>query len=636
MAQQPAPQEQYLYDGQTTFVGGQDASKIPAQVDPDAYFAAINVSVADGVLAPRWGVNHLTLTLPPGGIVLPNSLALVPYSEIFYAGRYQCGIPYSIGNDYYLIVVISGIIFLINQRTLITIVLPIQGGGSLNENTTRLNWSQAGRFVVIFDYPNFPVIIEGLTARRADPAKFEVPVSVGGAYNQNRLFIYNAGNDLTAGDPTGSLATPDAPITFEEVELPAAPFVGQIFELPTDKRDNITAFAFLQLNDTSTGIGPLLVATANQIFSYQSQLPRTQWEVNQFGSMFVDNAGIVGSRAWTNVNSDIFFLSADGQVRTASMSRQEQGKWSRIPLSREVQNWLKYNDKTLAKYSVMAYFNNKIFISANPYRTNALDTQRQPVFDFAFGGFVVLGLENISVLGKNSSLTLGHEYATPEWDGLWTGVRPMDIIQNNNRCFIISKDDDVRNEIYELDPTSTVDTDGADIRYATAIIYTREFDFKSPFNNKDLHSLDLGLREVQGDFSIDVKYKPSHGSAFIDWGSFDHCAPWRTCGVPDPIDFNGFAPHNFRDLTIGSPADQGCDPVSKLTYDTFRRVQLKFIIEGKYWQLQEFRLKSIVRPQSEQVNGVCLPPNDCVKVPKECTSTDWAIGPFKSCLTHQT
>lgn len=618
--------ESFLYDGSTIFVAGQDTSKVPAQVSSSGYFASVNTQVSFGVPRPRWGLDKKKLTFPSGGIKIPISNVIVPYAEIFEVGRFQAAFPYSIGPDSYIVIVISGTIFLVNQVSWVVTVMPIQDGSTLNENTPRLNWSSAGNFNVIFDYPNFPVILDGITARRADPTKFEVPVSVGGAYNQNRLFIYNAGNDYTAGDPTGSLAAPEAPVTFLEVEQAASPYFGQIFSLPTGKLEPITAMAFLQLTDTSTGIGPLLIGTENSIYSVQAQLPRVQWDSSTFASAFVLNAGIAGPRSWVNVNSDVFFVSPDGQLRTANMSRNEQGQWARVPISREVQNWIKAIDPSLIKYSTIAYFNNKILISVNPYRTGAVNTQRQSVFDFAFGGFVVLSLDNVAILGHAG---------TPAWDGLWTGVRPMDFVVNNKRLFVISKDEEFRNEIYEFDPAQTYDTSGSDIRYIKSTHYSREFSFQSPFQDKDLHSIDFDLRDVKGDFKLDAFYKPSQGSQYVSWQTFEHCAPWRDCAFPMADEINGLAGHSFMGLTLGSPISDACDPVTQSRYDTFRSVQVKLTLEGANWSLHGYRLKSIYRPQDQQINLSC-DPKACVKVAAECNSSDWEIGPFKSCLTQQT
>lgn len=617
--------ENLVFDGQNSFLGGQDASKSPQLIPKDSYSAGINTNVSKGAITPRWSWGKKKLIFPDE--VLPISgNRFVPYSEIFHSGRFQALIPYSIGVNYYLIIVIAGVIFLVNRNTFEVTIIPIQDGSSLNETAPRLNWSNAGRFLVIFDWPNFPVILEGITAKRADPTLFEVPISVMGTYNQNRLFIANAGNEFTGGDPTGNLATLDAPVTFEEVEAPAGLYLGQIFQLPTaDINERITAMGFLQLTDTSTGIGPLIIGTRRAIYSFNTQTPRASWDAGNFGSLFAQ-VGIAGPRSFVNVNSDIFFLSPDGYVRTASMSRDEQKKWSRVPLSREVQNWLKYWDKSLIPYGVLGYFNNKIFISANPYRTNAQSTNRIPIHDVAYGGFVVIGLDNLATLRQGGN---------PAWDGLYTGVRPMDIVTCDDRCFVMSKDADFSNELYEIDPSITYDTSEGKIRYVRSIIYTRELDCESDFQNKGVHSLDLNLSNIEGDFSINTEFRPTHTSRFVEWRKFNHVAPWRVCDVPDECDINGLEPHNLRDLTLGSPNEgETCDPVNQSLYNVFRRLQLKFTIEGKYWELEAFRLKAISLKQAE-IDNSCEP-QKVVKLCKECNTSDWDYGAFESCQTPQT
>lgn len=622
-----------LFEESHSFIGGQDASKYPDLLNPDEYFAGVNVNVANGLPTSRFGFSKKSkLSFPSGGLQNPNSLVIIPYEEIFYAGRYQAFIPYNIGNDYFLIVIVSGIIFLINQDNWIVSILPIQGGGTLNENTPRLNWASANKFLVIFDYPNLPVVFDGVTVKRSNEYTDGIPTSVGGVYNQNRLFIYNAGNSYTAGDPTGSLFAPDAPVTFQETQTLGSPVFGEVFDLPTDRVEPITAMANLQLIDTSTGIGPLLIGTQNAVYSVQSQTPRividsqgnlvAGWEQNGFASAFVLGAGIAGPLSFINVNSDLFFMSADGNIRTASMSRHEQGQWARTPVSKEVQNWIGKPDQSLTQYAIAGYFKNKVIFSVNPYRTSALNTNREPIYDIAHGGFIVLSLDNLAVLGKES---------TPAWDGLWTGVRPMGMGINKGRFFIVSKDNNFRNEIYEMDPELTYDTDGSDIRYIESTIYTREYNFQSPFNDKDIVSMDLDLRAVKGDLHVDIDYKPAQTGNYLDWAMFDKCAPWRFCEIPGSDVINGLAAHSYFSLNLGSPADsETCSQPSGVTNSVFRGLQLRINIQAIAWVLHGFKLKAFVRSQPDTIYNIC-DGQSCVVVPKKCTS-DWAIGAFKSCL----
>lgn len=613
--------QELISDTTASFVGGQDASKTPHLVPENAYFAGVNVSVERGNVKPRWGMFKHSQSLPSGSVI-QRTIPVKSYADIFKNGKFQCVADYSIGSDFYLVFVISGQIFFLNIATFEVEQIPLEGEG-INPLAPRLDWSPAGPYLIITDFPNYPIIIDGGTARRANPEDFEIPVCNVIGYNQNRLIIGNAGNEFTAGDPAGSLATPNAPLTFLEVLLPNTGFTDQVFAIGTNyNNDPITSISFLQVSDTSTGIGPLLVSTRKAIYSYQTQLPRTSWENGTFGTNLVYNAGIVGPRAVDHLNSDMIFVSQDGMVRSIAMSRDEQSKWSKTPMSREVQNWLSVVDPSLLQYTFVTYFNNKVFIGANPYRTTALGINNEPLPDYAHGGMVVLELDNISTLTKETP---------PVWSGLWTGVRPMDMVVCNDRAFIISKDGGT-NEIYEVRPDLTYDTDGKNVRYINSKIYTREYDFQgSLFNNKQLHSVDLRLKDLRGDFKVAVSYKADHSSRFEFWREFKHAAPWRNCKVP--FTMPGLAPHNFLEINLGSPKDAECSEPSKTFGTTFRAVQLLIELEGVYWELESLQLNAQFDRQSKNIT-ICKK-YPASKLPLQCTN-NWGYGEFQSCQQKQT
>lgn len=604
------------------FLGGQDASKIPDRVPENCYYAGINVSTKRGSLAPRWGFEEHTITYAEGGIY-DRYNNYRSYKELFQSGKFQMCAPYPTGEAARLLIVVGGIIFLYNINTFDLVVVPITDGSVLNPRASRLNWSPASESLVIFDFPDYPVIVTGSTARRANPANYEIPISTNGAFNQNRLFISNAGNEFTAGDALGNLAAPLAPLTFQEILLPASPYYGQVFRLSTaSNNETITAMGFLQVSDTSTGIGPLLIATEKSIYSYGTQNPRSDWEQGQFGSVLTYNTGIIGARAWTNVNSDLFFLSEDGWVRTISMSRDEQKRWARVPISREVENWLKYNDASLKKYAFLSYFKNKVFIAANPYRVKAVDySTRRYIADYAHAGMVVLELDNITSFGEPSK---------PTWAGLWTGVNPMDMVTIGDRAFIIAKNDYAINSIWEVNPENNIDISNCRTRYVRSRVYTREYDFQDPFLNKELHSVDFNLDNLKGDVQIDVEYKSSHSHTFFPWGTIKFKAPWRDCSMPCDQFMQGFAHHMIRDLTLGSPQGDGqeCDPSTKELYQIFRKVMLRLTFSAKFWEVHEYRIKAIQRLQTPQETP--CEEYEAVALAEPCND-DWCVGEFSLC-----
>lgn len=607
-------------DGNQSFLMGQNASKDPDLIDPAQYASGINVNIQQGFLSPRWGYVRAPLTFPSGTLLTPRNTYRT-YEDIFRSGRFQAMIPYVVGNTFYQIFVISGVIFMMNQKTYEMSVIPISDGSFLNYGAPRINWANAGKYVVIFDYPARPVILEEFTARRSVSTNFEVPISVLGTYNQNRLFIANAGNEYTGGDPSGSLATPDAPITFEEVLLSGSPYFGQIFKLPTAYNNGqITAMTFLQSADSSTGIGPMLIGTEQEVWAAGTNNPRSTWDNSQFASNLVFNAGISGPRAVVQANSDCFFMSPDAEIRPLSMSRQEQQRWSKVPISREVQNWLTINDKNLAKYASLGYFKNKIFATVNPLRVPAVDLVGNNIIDVCHVGMVVLELDSIS--------TLSGEYP-PAWAGIWTGIRPMDMNQNNSRMFVIAKDDSTVNHVYEVDPSINHDVIDGKVRRVRSRVYTREYNFGNAYLQKEINNIVFNIEDVKGEFELNVQFKPSHAEKYLEWRTFSHRAPWRSCEMPRGCEYHGLAGHNFRELYLGSPiAGDACNEVTKDNYSLFKKLQLKLDITGINWKIKDFVLLATDKPQNMTALNCESYPE--VKVCSQC-SDDLILEEDDSC-----
>ncbi len=606
-----------ITDGTIDFSAGQDAYHYPDRIAKNAYAKGVNISVKGGIPHPRDGYEKLDFIFDDDTIPTNNTSHLNRSVEsVFRFGKFQALIPYFLAPEYYFLIVISGLVYSLNIRlnkiTLLSKTLTV------NQYSSRINWSLAGNYIVLFDYPNFPLIVQGQTLFRANPLNVvnglpqpQVPISTIGAYNQNRLFIANAGSEFTGGDPTGSLLTPEAPITFAEVLGPSAAYPGQTFSLGTaNTNEPITAMGFLQTIDTNTGIGPLFVATQNAIYSYHTEVPRAQWTtIPNFGTLLLFNAGICGPRALVNVNSDIVFLSGAGRVHALSMSRNDTQLWGDLPISREVENWLKYWDPTLKQFAFLQYFDNRIYVSANPYRVQATTRDGKPITDYVNGGYAVLELNDSATLqGKDP----------PKWAGLWTGIRPMDMATSNNRCFIIAKHQG-ENALFRLTPDRTYDLISGKEKNVRSIMYTREFFEDSRFTTKYEQSLSMPIQEVQGDLDVTIDHRPSHSTLFKLWKHWQYTAPFsQCCGVKYP---NGLAPHRFRELVFGAPdISQECDPANNLSFSAFRKLQLRLTLKARYWQIEELKLKSVASP-SEDLNSACTQ-EDVVEVPSDC-NTDW-------------
>jgi len=615
---------QNVVDGSIDFSMGQNSSLNPDKIDPRSYFLGVNTIANRGDVGPRWGWRQIDLRFPEGGVTLPNNI-VKSYEAIFKSGRFQGATYYNIGEEKYFIVVVSGIIYLINRRTRQIIILELADESYINENASRVDITVAEKYVVIHDWPNYPVIIDGLEARRADPDEDEVPVSVLSSYNQNRLIISNAGSEFTAGDPVGSLAAPNAPITFQEFLVSGTEFTGQIFQLPTEYSNQpITGMTFLPITDTSTGVGPLLVSTESRIFTYSTQQPRETWEAGQFGTLLIGNSGFAGPRAFTSVNSDIFYISGDGQVRTVAMSRNEFNQWASVPISNEVARWIKFWDKDLVYFSSVAYFNNRVFFTVNPFRTPVSTIRGLSVSDYAHGGMVVLSLDNISAFGQAG---------TPAWDGLWTGIYPTQLLSDDVSLYAFAKNNQRINALYECTPDESVDVVDGRERDVRSVLVTREYSFEAPLQNKKIRNIDLALEDVAGDFEIQVEWKPAQASLFLKWRKFCHKTIWNTVKVPTLAQVSGFASHSFRELNLGTPNEHECSPITDDYYTSFRRIQFRLTMKGRSWSIRALKIMGTIDMENE-TESVCMVDGECPFPVKEILNDVfkyWAEGEVDLC-----
>lgn len=586
-------------DGNTTFSGGQNDGLLGDRIAPDQYAKGINVTTNSGYLSPRPGMIFQDIK-----VITEGGVDDLSYEEIFLNGKIQAAAPYVTNQGKVGIVVISGVIFEVIFNRLEAHVLKLPNNERLNQYKRKINWSEAGKFLVLYDYPDAPIIIEPSSlARRANRDRLtslgtpqpEVPVSELGAYNMNRLFVAQ-GTEFGAGDPVGSLASEDAPITFEESLVSAQAYNGQFFSLGSSSRNkNITAMTFLQTIDTGTGIGPLIVANEESVYTYRTDLPRRSWEAESFGALALYGSGIAGARALTNLNSDLLFFSPDNQMRSFSMSRSKVSRWNDTPISREIDGWLKDNDLDLLDLAVVQGWRNKILLTVRPYITRALSTKGREIPDYAFRGLAVLELDNVSTLRSQGS---------PAWAGLWTGIDPRELITIGNDLYILGKENGRINRFYKLDINAKQDyTPRRNYKDIKSRIYTRTYDFQDRFLDKREKNIDFSLSGIEGCFQMDVFRRPSEDFTFARWKTWNHNA--KTGIVEGQKTMDVLEKQSFPEANLGSPDEVSCHPGTKDSAELVRKIQFRLDITGRAWKLEEIRLKFEAELPGDRQNIDC-------------------------------
>jgi len=372
---------------QITGLDGVNQALRPDKIADSQLAGAVNITLENG-LRPRLKFQEVAIRVTTTGTRKAKNGVEKTYQEIYNTGKFQLLADYHSDQGAQLLAVIAGVIFVIDPVECIASVL---NSNELTEYMARYNWSPAGRYFTFYDYPQYPLIIDDNDVRRTDPNNYEIPVSSIGTYNQFRLSVANQFNNFVIGDPDAR-GFPEGPITFSEVFAPSAPRVDQFFSVGNRPYgETITFMGNLQVADTATGIGPLVVSTETQIWAYRTDAPSATWETMQnFGTLIISNHGIAGARSAVNVGFDFLYVSTENDIRSLNTSRQQQGTWSNTSISEEVKEYTKTENSNLNLFAVAGYHKNRVFFTVNPYRVSTLDSENNTVYDVAFRGLAVL------------------------------------------------------------------------------------------------------------------------------------------------------------------------------------------------------------------------------------------------------
>lgn len=595
-----------VIDGTIDWSGGQNSGLTPDRIGKNQFERGINTSCKNGSIKPRPRLLHI-----PVKVVTLGSEGGRSYQHLFDLGKFQGERAFTDDVKSFAITVRSGIIFKVDYTRGIATVIRHGTDDRIGLRHRRVCIKPAGMFIVIHDWPNNPIIITGDFAARSnfyakDNAGIpvpEIPQSVLGVFVQSRYWIANSTNEFTAGDFVGDRLYPDAPITFGEVFLPGGPFVGQAFNLGYGfGHTAITAMGFISSRNSQSKIqatkyGPLYVATKRSIHVYDAELPRVEWAKTAFGRIELSGTGIVGERAHTIIGSDILFQSALGDVHSFSKNQNdERSGWATTIISREVDDWLETVNKDYLGIGFITFFDKVVLVGARPIRIPIKGYRGQTIYDYAHEGMVALELDNVSTIATPAS---------PVWAGLWTGIRPMEASVVDNDLYVVSKDVDGYNRTYRLDENAIYDTCNNTKRAVKGRLYTRSFDFETPFADKTEHSLDLNIGDVEGELELTAYRKPLHSSTFAKWNTYvytEECE--EVCGV----DGGSFAPNDpvgYRVLSFGDPVENPNNTANGEDGKTFRETQVMLEFRAGEFTLFKLKIRAEGLEEADSDGTVC-------------------------------
>ena len=381
---------------------------------------------------------------------------------------------------------------------------------------------QAENYAIILGNDHTTIIFDGFKARLA--GLNEVPPGVLGAYGWGRIWITQPSRrTFVAGDivygPSGTvpLGKRDAILKFTENTFLNE---GGTFGVPYNAGP-ITGMQFLATQDTSLGIGVLLVSCPNMVFSVNAPVDRTIWKDLQYPIQTVSliDYGPESPRGAVSVNGDWWYRSADG-FRSFIVARRNFPAPGNTPLSREISPIIDDDTNSLLFYGSGVLFQNKLFETVSPTVTEDGIIHR---------GLVSINYDLISNIGGKTP---------PIWEGAMAGLDIYQVlkgrIDNNERAFIFARGTDL--ELWEMQKSGIDDQIVAPTiitrKQIDCFLETRSEDFGAPTNTKKLYTAELYLDDIAGNCTMTIKYRPDQYPVWADWQTLSFCSSVNQCNVP--------------------------------------------------------------------------------------------------------
>jgi hypothetical protein len=589
-----------VFDGNSTFIGGHNEVENLFQ-QKTSFDKGVNVMLNGNGLIPRAGKRELKIQ-----VLDPE------FEKLFLGGKLQAFIPLSNGKT--ALEIYSGVIFKVNYENLQAYRIRIGDSKTdrVSATLSRINWSYAGDFVVIFDYPNLPVIYQQVSnvARRSnlqntefviDPNNLngplvevsspEIPPSEIGAFNSDRLFV-GEGVTFTGGDPI-SYTTPEAPITFKEVLTANAPFVDEFFQVGNSTPfEYLTAMGYLKIAETTTGFGPLLLSTNKNIYAAGVSKPRDSWTTDgPLIKLALPNVSIAGQRAFTNVNNDVFFTDSMGELRSFGVDVDNQKKWDDGSISRAIKSLIGSGDPSLYKFSVVEYWDSKLFFFVCPQRMESIKESGKPIMDYCFKGLAVLDFAPNATFGQENP---------PAFLGLWTSIdfTEMGVIGTD---LIIKGRAGSRNVSLRLEKGLKYDIFNGKAHPIRSRVYLNRYGFNSRLNEKELRSISMDITNIQGEFELEVKYKPSSIEKYSLYKKVCYNAPICRKSLGKPA----LSPHAFNNLKLGNAEEVSCNPSTESLVSRFKELDIRLDFRGA-WELRSISLRGEAKIEISEATVGCL------------------------------
>ena len=474
-----------VYEYAQTFLGGMNQGVDPMLLAENQYAFAVNVQSRGGLPKTRPSFSEYSISLPNGG--------------------FQGAAVYRLDDGDHLVFGLSGHVYSLNLST----ALVTDYGLLLSSTVDRFFFRQADKYMIVQDGDpstswsnmSWPVILNGANIVDQGSIADRLRVPKGGpmVYLHGRLFVatpyvYVGGTGWTdnlgmtnilAGDIIKA-SDPSEILNFTETGYLNG---GGAFKLP-EELGYIYAMGVQRNINSGTGQGPMIVGAEHGFVAYQVNAPRSEWQNIDVGIILFSGEGVgtVSNLGMANYGSDLFYRSKDGlrSLKDTNTRTGEALALQNTPLSGEVRDLMKLDNKSTLKRSSLAVADQRIVFSAVPSGS-------------VHKALISLDMTPVSAMNAQSS---------PIYDGVWTGLDVLQVLSarydDQTRIFVFC-DDDANLRLVYLDDDAQLDP--GDTRPASRL-YLGYKTFGNPFEKKQLRFIEIWCRGLYGDVDVTAYFRP--------------------------------------------------------------------------------------------------------------------------------
>jgi len=412
---------------QRSYASGMNAAALPsATIRQDELSLIINGTVRNGYLRNR-----------PGWVWKPLSFIGESAQLIFETGKYQGSSFFRSNKGNVFIYAVDGHLFSLNPQTGFVVKQTIDKP-AFSDKSPHVWIQQRNKWIVAQDGVSPPAVSEGdLITQEVTPTGIPIGTLMADGWHRmvvvspDRRRIYFSDHEM---DPNST------PISFtQQTDYYAT---ARYFEFPPSL-GKIMGLAFTPFQDSSTGIGPLVVWGEAGTRAYNIAVPREQWVTSDISQTILPSVGASSFFSYADKGSQLVFRDHNGRIRTIKNAQQFEATDADITNDFPIQPLLESEDKVLAQHSRAVSFDNRVLLLTHPRRDYLADNR----FNVVHKGIAVIENENLSDKQDVWSFWTGHN------------ICALDVgnVDGEEMCLAFCRDSNGKNRIYSLTKTGNYD-----------------------------------------------------------------------------------------------------------------------------------------------------------------------------------